>query len=763
MIGRNMERKVHERTQEVQFQKALLESITEASDEAIVVHSPEGRILNCNQRFLKMWGLPTDSAGGDIAAILDQMKEQVVNGDTSFGAAESADDARRELRLKDGRIIEHYSTAFEATGVVSGKIWFFQDVTLSRRATQELRAVVHNARCILYNADVEGLQGWEDDPSGTRNLYNRTVRVQDEEAAQQVLPLKLAPGETYWMKWKPSRHPEDLPRMSERAARAFVNGDDSYEHVWRCFDSSGNIVYLHEVASIERLAPGRWRVVGVCTNVTEQKRAQEALQESENRFSLFMKYFPGAVSIKDSSGKLQFYNDALRNVFGWEGNEGIGQKISSFLPPDIAAVHEADEREIVQTGRARQVTREFQFKGKSVKMLLTLFPIPGPGKLLGGIASDISELKRTETHLIYQKAMLESVLEASNDGVLAVSAEGKWLACNSRFIEMWKIPDDVSSRGFEDEVAQLMLPQLKEPDRFLATMTHLQLNRDEAVGDEALLLNDGRILNRRSSPIRGIDGTNYGRVWFFSDVTQEVQNQDQLRTLTSELILAEERERRAMATVLHDHVGQILALTSMKLEALEEVTDGDLKQQVRQIMSLNARAIQRTRSLTVELSPPVLYEVGLEAAIEWLAAEVRRNAGIEVSVERHDAKLTLANERKVFLFQIVRELLNNIVKHAKARHVRISLRRRADKLLLAVEDDGVGFDEAEIASAASRNSFGLFSVRERLRHLEGNLQCQSEPGQGSRFWITVPVEKANDAHPAGSTGGVSASSAAKAE
>ena len=146
--------------------------------------------------------------------------------------------------------------------------------------------------------------------------------------------------------------------------------------------------------------------------------------------------------------------------------------------------------------------------------------------------------------------------------------------------------------------------------------------------------------------------------------------------------------------------------------------------------------------LTFDLSSPILYELGFEAAVaEWLAEQIREKHGIEAKFKDDGKPKPLDDDIRVILFRNVRELLINVVKHANARNVKVSIHKLGEKMCVTVEDDGVGFDPADVASmAVEMATFGLFSIRERLEQLEGYLEIQAEPGRGSKITMTAPLK-----------------------
>jgi signal transduction histidine kinase len=218
--------------------------------------------------------------------------------------------------------------------------------------------------------------------------------------------------------------------------------------------------------------------------------------------------------------------------------------------------------------------------------------------------------------------------------------------------------------------------------------------------------------------------------------------QKELRSLASELSLAEERLRRRVASNVHDHVGQSLAISKMKVEALQQSIDNPKAvkslDEVRRFLS---EAIERTRSLTAELSPPVLYELGFEAALEWLVKNAREQYGLSAQFEDDGLDKPVSEDIRVMLFQAVRELLVNVAKHARANEVKVSVQKAADEIRIEVEDNGKGFDiSRKRPHNMTSGGFGLFSIRERLGHMGGRFNIESKPDKGTLIILAAPLE-----------------------
>ncbi len=224
--------------------------------------------------------------------------------------------------------------------------------------------------------------------------------------------------------------------------------------------------------------------------------------------------------------------------------------------------------------------------------------------------------------------------------------------------------------------------------------------------------------------------------------TQLTEAQERLRSLTSQLCLAEERERRRIAVYLHDNISQKLAIAAIKLGQLQDAAAAQitLSAAVDEVRQLLKQIIQDTKSLTFKISSPILYELGLEAALEWLTEELQNQHGLITFFEDDNRPKPLAEEVRVLLFQAVSELLMNVVKHAKARNVQVAIRRDNGLISISVHDDGVGFDVAAMRSRWGRKDFGfgLFSIRERLRAFGGVMDIRSS-FDGTTVTLRAPL------------------------
>ena len=222
---------------------------------------------------------------------------------------------------------------------------------------------------------------------------------------------------------------------------------------------------------------------------------------------------------------------------------------------------------------------------------------------------------------------------------------------------------------------------------------------------------------------------------------EAVEQAQKLRLLSAELSLAEEAERRRIAEMLHDDLQQLLVAAGMQIAALCRTREAARREAIaREIAEILERSLKLTRSLSVELAPPVLYEHGLAAALEWLAAETRKNYNVEVTIEADSLANPKAADVRIFLFRAVRELLLNSAKHAGGSAVHMTMQYgRPDKVRIIVADDGPGFDPNSLDDKRTGSqTVGLLNIRERVSGFGGKFHIDSSPKRGTRITLSLP-------------------------
>ena len=280
-------------------------------------------------------------------------------------------------------------------------------------------------------------------------------------------------------------------------------------------------------------------------------------------------------------------------------------------------------------------------------------------------------------------------------------------------------------------------------------LLYLQRKKRELTLNEIKLLRvDGTVFNAEMAAMPLVYQNKPAAQIVFHDITERKQaeekilaDQERLRSLTTELILTEERERRAIAAALHDSLGPLLAFSKRELGVLQKSAPAELTGTLDNIREFIKQAIEQTRELTFDLSPPTLYTFGLEHALEELIEHFSEENKLKC-VFRNSAKIkSLPDDIKILLYRSVHELLINMAKHARAKSAQVTLSTIEDNIQITVEDDGAGFDMADIDPQTGKSSgFGLFSIRQRLAQVGGRLDIQSQKGRGTKVVLLSPLK-----------------------
>ncbi len=228
-----------------------------------------------------------------------------------------------------------------------------------------------------------------------------------------------------------------------------------------------------------------------------------------------------------------------------------------------------------------------------------------------------------------------------------------------------------------------------------------------------------------------------------------LEYQNRLRVLNHQLVLVEDRQRRQLASAIHDGLAQQLFGIRAKVTLLKypDKVENPLEI-VQEVMDILDRTMQDARNLSFELFPPVLYEMGLEEALDWLVSNFSDRTGIRCRLLTEGDRVNVPEDVRSMVYHCIRELLANVTKHAEAGEVTVRLDYIHHFLTIGVEDDGHGFDvvreESRIPDPGDTQGVGLFSIRERLRVLNGRMLVDSKPGRGCRIFLSFPLDDSVD-------------------
>ncbi len=529
---------------------------------------------------------------------------------------------------------------------------------------------------------------------------------------------------------------------------------------------------------------------GIVRDITERKRVEEALRKAHDELEqrvkertaelakanenleIFRKFAEDSeegFGMSEFDGRIVYANSKLCRLFGEEKPEDvIGRNVSKYYSDEYAQRRKEELiPALLREGHLHIEETVLPRHGKPIQTLQSTFLIRDEGGIPSRIAvviSDITERKRVEEALRASEERFRVAFEEAPLGIVMVVGDGIVVRVNRTFCQM--------SRYTEEELignplGGVTYPEDRERSGELTRRVLAGLLPSFVVEKRYLRKGGGFFWGQLAvTAVHDRGGNVIFALGIIENITDRKQAEEalrrsekqlaertalaewrasQLQRLAADLTEAEERERHRLSQVLHDDLQQLLVAAKLHVGTTQEMLQDDrLAAGLVQIQSLLSEAIGASRSLTTELSPPILYEHGLVAALEWLGWQSQEKFQLATSVEA-DPKADLKGEAVgVFVFHAVRELILNAAKHGRATHVAIRLSHvDEDHIRLMVTDDGVGCDPERLNPRRDSGGFGLFSIRERLDLIGGSLEITSQPGEGTTVTITVPSKMAH--------------------
>ncbi len=500
-----------------------------------------------------------------------------------------------------------------------------------------------------------------------------------------------------------------------------------------------------------------------------QKEIEQRKQVSENlrRLASIVESSQDAIYSLNTAGVITSWNNGARRVYGYAASEIVGQSFSLLLSPELRQDAFSDLAVLLkETGDTFQESLRMKKEGSVFPVSLTISPIRDANGILIGhslIERDISEQKRIGEALRTSESRHLAIWENSPTAKFVKDLDGKYQLINKRIESIFQKPREVilgktdyelmnrddakRLRAHDQEVLNSLTPQEFEEQVELTNGVHTYLSMKfplyDAKGIPNAICGIATDITARKQAELALQELNDSLEQRVADRTRDLLvYQKNLRAMTSELVVTEQRERRRLSTELHDYLAQLLVVCRMKLtQVINEEAVLPLKNNLEEIDQILSDSLSYTRSLIAELSPSILYELGLVPALKWLAQQMERH-GLRAQVQDPDQAMQLSEDQGIFVFQAVRELLFNIIKHSGVSEATVSLDVHPDQgLQVRVQDAGKGFQPSSNPKDYSQpGKFGLFSIRERTEALGGKFYIESAPGKGVQATVVVPLQ-----------------------
>lgn len=471
---------------------------------------------------------------------------------------------------------------------------------------------------------------------------------------------------------------------------------------------------------------------------------------SEDRYRFLVEMTSDWIWEVDTRGIYTYASPKVKDILGYEPDEIVGKRAFDLMPPD--------EGERIGEIYANYVARAESFSlldninvhkdGRHVILQTSGVPIKDDqGKLVGyrGIDRDITLLKAAEESLKQSEKQYRFTIDALADLMHVINPDYRIVLVNQTF-KIWCDEYGINSDALGKTVVEVF--------DFLSEHVHDEYKRvfetGEIVYSEDVTRFQDRVVytETRKIPII-VEGKAIQIVTVVRDITQrklaEQQIQDyqqKLKALTRELEHVKEQERQEIATKLHENLGQMLAVSNMKLQQVMQNIDAStpIHQSVQNALDLNEQSIQYIRSIIYELSNPILTNLGLKVALESELEQVRMMHHIDMDLTFEIGSIQLSNELERFIYHSVREMISNVIKHAHADQVNVIVEIDNPLLRVCVSDNGIGFQTKDDSVRNVSSGFGLFRIREQLDVYNGNMIVKSKPGKETSVLIEIPLD-----------------------
>lgn len=608
---------------------------------------------------------------------------------------------------------------------------------------------------------------WMQGAEGEQEFVNQTYCEFYDVTREQTLGLG----------WQELLHPNDrkayvgefIACVQDRRpfhAEARVRRADGQ---WRWIESFGNPRFSNAGEFLG--------YVGTSPDITERKIAEQSLRENEERYRIVADNTYDWEIWRSPEGHYHYCSPSCFRITGYtphqfQSEPGLTERI--IHPEDVSAWRVHIQHTVEKKGCSGIEFRICRADGEMRWIGHVCQPVFDPlGNYIGQRASnrDITDRKQAEEALRQSEERLRFALDA------AFCMSFEWDMQHNRTYRSSKEPalaaTSPDTPGTFEQVVQAIHPDDRE--LFIAK-TKEALRSGDYEHEFRVVRPDGEIawMYERGRVLRDTQGRSIRLIGLSQDITprklaeqslrqakeslervvaertsellaanRSLEKQaHQLRKLAGELTLTEQRERKRVAGVLHDGLQQYLVAAKFQLEEfIDDVPPAHFRKIVPGICNLLSESIKITRSLSAELSPPALHEMGILAGLEWLSRWMFEKHRLKVKLSTEIASVPLTEEVRFFLFASIREMLLNVVKHAGSDVAKITLGQTADNgLRITVSDMGKGFDPARLSCAADLDGgFGLLSIRERMGLLGGSFEAESAHGKGARFILTVPL------------------------
>jgi PAS domain S-box-containing protein len=635
---------------------------------------------------------------------------------------------------KDGSVI-HLSVSVGSTTYQEKPVSlvFVRDITESKLAERKLseseakyRAIFENIQDIYFETSLDGL------------MLEVSPSIEHLFGYQRERFIGTSLHDIYV-------NPSDREKVIEELLKRGKIND--YEILLK--DADGGKTHCLTTAALvrdERKNPVK--IVGSLRNITDRKRMENALRESEAQKIAILEASIDRIRYVDKKMKVIWANKAAVAGLDMTLEDLKGRRCYKVLIGRDTPCEGCPTAKAIETGRLqRNIMHQPKMNGIEGESYWDAYSVPikdSAGEILSylQVSRNVTEEKRTALELLEKENTLRAILDASPVGIgLARDRVAVW--ANRAMYDL--LGYDEKEEFLRNRTTRFFYPDDEEYDRvgqeLYATAKETGLGRI----DTKWVKKDGRAIDcyvqakllEPSDPSKGVIITAL-------DITDRKQADDRIHRLTHEMIRVQENERQRISRELHDRVAQDLSMTKIIadqfLQYEKETVVPRANQEIVKISGALKKTINAVRNLAYDLRPPVLDDMGLVHAIFQYCEEFSERTGLAIDFASAGLeKAALDSDTEINLYRLIQEGLNNVHKHAEARRATVKLVKAHPNIILRIKDDGKGFDvNARKALSTNEKRMGLQSMEERVHLLGGKIEIQSSPMRGTKIAIRIP-------------------------
>lgn len=782
--------------QETEAQRRKLETYIESITDGVSVNDVNGIITHANATCLEMYGCKSKEemigkpifkfvAENELPRIRKRFMQAVRTKEKTIKNLEII------ARKKDGSEFPVLlSTAFiwDEEGNLADNITIIKDITERKKVEEKLkkseeryRTLIETSNDMIFTVDSRGNFLF------TNKAFEKILGYSDEEI-KKINGFELV-------------HPQDLKIVKKQFAQLLKGKNvDNMEYRYKTKDGS----YIHILNNASPIFDSQGNVVaafGIARDITEHKKADEALRESEDKIKNIFASISDSIAVTDLKGNIIECNQATLDLHCLPSIEEIlGRSALDFIAPKDHTRAKRNMKKTLEQGFIKDVEYTLLTKDKrefpGELSASVVRGASGKPAAFVAITKDISERKKAEealrkskdlktilqisykiTQILNLDKMLElacqetaKALEVDRCAVLLLDEKENTGIIKAIYIENQPHPSILGARLLlKDFPILVKLYQQKERFLYAPVLKKAPLSRKEKDYFRKEKVKSFVIVpidtGKRLLGTFFVGTIEKERVFTESEIAfvQTLANHlaiavenaklmelvkeqaENLKTLSQQVIRTQEDERRKIAQELHDEIGQALTVMKINIEMSKQKIPSEFTQVIDRIKEneeLIVQTLEKVRNLTTDLRPPTLDDLGLVPTLNWYIQSFSKRTNIKVTFKTNHCRGRFPLDLEMVLYRINQEALTNVAKHAKATSVLIRLEKKNNYALLTVKDDGVGFDIKKIMSERKvKKGFGLFNIKERVKLLNGDFNVISKPKKGTRLQVRIPCPR----------------------